>query len=145
MKKGYVLVSACLLGKNCKYNGGNNYNEQVIKYLKDYEIIPICPEVMAGFSTPRAPLEIYNDRLINNRGEDYTKDMQRACADIVKIINEKKTILAVLKARSPSCGKGEIYDGTFSHTIVCRNGLACEVVLKEGIKVLTEEEIGGKK
>lgn len=141
MKKTCILVSACLLGKNCKYNGSNNYSAKVAEFIKDYDVIPICPEVMAGLSIPREPLEICNNRLITKEGADYTKNMMQACDEIKKIINEKKPILAILKARSPSCGKGAIYDGTFTNTIVSKNGMACDVILKEGIKVLHEEEI----
>ena len=141
MKKGSVLVSSCLLGEDCKYNGQNNYNEKVVEYLKDYDIIPICPEVLAGFSIPREPLEICNCRLITKSGKDYTKEMDAACQTIIKIIKEKKPLFAILKARSPSCGKGEIYDGTFTHTIVSKNGMAADVILNGGIKVFTEEEI----
>lgn len=144
MKRPCILVSACLLGKNCKYNGSNNYNKRIEEYTKDYDVIMICPEVMAGLGIPREVLEIKDDHLITKEGKDYTKNMQDACDEIKKLIKERKPALAILKARSPSCGKGEIYDGTFTHTKVFKNGMACDVILKEGIKVLSEEEIEEK-
>ena len=140
MEKECILVSACLLGENCKYNGKNNYNENVINFLKGKRYIKICPEVFAGFSIPRLPIEILNGRVIREDGLDVTYKMDNGCKELEKIIKEHNPNIAILKSRSPSCGYKEIYDGTFSHTLTNANGKACECILKHNIKVYTEED-----
>ena len=99
-----VLVSACLLGIDCKYNGSNNYNIDVVEYVKKYNAIPICPEQMAGFTTPRIPIEILNGKVIRKDGIDVTDNMKKGCEELKKYIKLYSPVLAVLKARSPSCG-----------------------------------------
>lgn len=136
-----ILVSACLLGVDCKYNGGNNYNEKVIEYLKDKEVIPICPEIMGGLSTPRQPSEIIGDKVINKNNINVTKEYQKGASEtlkIAKLFNVKK---ALLKAKSPSCGKGKIYDGTFNNILTSGNGITTNLLEKNGIEVLTEQDI----
>ncbi len=139
-----VLVSACLVGNNCKYNGGNNKNEKIIEYLKDKEVILVCPEVMGGMDTPRLKSEILVNekdlKVINEKGEDvtsyFTKGAQialnRAIANNVKV--------AILKEKSPSCGVKQIYNGKFDGTKVDGNGVFTRLLLEKGIKVLTEED-----
>lgn len=136
-----VLVSACLLGINCKYDGFNNYNKQVIEYLKDHTIIPICPEQLAGFTTPRIPIEILDGRVIRKDGIDVTDNMKKGCEELKKFIELYSPSLAVLKSRSPSCGYKSIYDGTFTSKLTLGNGYACQLILDSNIKVLTEEDI----
>jgi len=136
-----ILVSACLLGVDCKYNGGNNYNDKVIEYLKDKEVIPICPEIMGGLSTPRPPSERVEDKVINNQNIDVTQEYTKGAEQslkLAKLFNVKK---ALLKAKSPSCGNGKIYDGTFTGTLIEGKGLTTELLETNDIKVITEQDL----
>ncbi len=136
-----ILVSACLLGIDCKYSGGNNYNEKVIEYLSDKEVIPICPEIMGGLSTPRPPSERIGDKVINNQGTDVTQEYKKGAEQalkLAKLFNVKK---ALLKAKSPSCGKGKIYDGTFNGILTNGNGVTVDLLESNGISVITEQDL----
>ena len=136
-----ILVSACLLGTNCKYNGKNNKNDKVLEYIKDKYVIPICPEVFGGLSTPRIASEIKGDKVINKEGKDVTKyfiDGAYKTLDIAKTLNIKK---AILKQKSPSCGCGKIYDGTFNNIIINGNGITTKLLKDNNIEVLTEDDI----
>ena len=136
-----ILVSACLLGVNCKYSDGNNYNEKVIDYIKDYEVIPVCPEIMGGLSTPRPPSEIVGDKVMNNIGVDVTNEYTKGAEEtlkLAKLFNVKK---ALLKAKSPSCGKGKIYDGTFTSTLIEGNGVTVDLLESNGIEVISEQDL----
>lgn len=136
-----ILVSACLLGINCKYSGGNNLNEKVLDYIKDYEVIPVCPEIMGGLSTPRPPSERIGDKVLNNQGIDVTNEYTKGANEtlkLAKLFNVKK---ALLKAKSPSCGKGQIYDGTFKGVLVTGNGVTVELLESNGIEVITEQDL----
>lgn len=135
--KDKILVSACLLGVNCKYNGGNNGADEIDEFLKDYEIIPICPEIMGGLTTPRCPAEQLGDKVITEEGVDVTKQYIRGaneCLYLAKKYNVKK---ALLKLRSPSCGYGKVYDGTFTHTLIEKNGVTAELLKNNGIEIIT--------
>lgn len=136
-----IIVSACLLGKNCKYNGGNNRNEKVIAFLKDKEYMALCPEQLGGLPTPRLPCERIKDKVLNNQGEDKTKAFYLGTQICMEKSKDKKIDLAILKAKSPSCGKGIIYDGSFSSTLIKGNGVFVDELLKEGIKIITEDEL----
>ena len=132
-----ILVSACLLGLNCKYDGDNNYSGEVDEFLKEYEIIPICPEIMGGLPTPRTPSERLGNKVITKDGRDVTKEYVRGageCLFLAKKYNVKK---ALLKLRSPSCGSGKIYDGTFSHTLVDGNGVTAELLKSNGLEIIS--------
>ena len=136
-----ILVSACLLGVDCKYSGGNNLNEKVLDYIKDYEVIPVCPEIMGGLSTPRPPSERIGDKVLNNQGIDVTNEYTKGANEtlkLAKLFNVKK---ALLKAKSPSCGKGKIYDGTFNGVLIEGNGVTVELLKKNGIEVITEQDL----
>ena len=139
-----ILVSACLLGINCKYNGNNNLNEKVLDYIKDKEVIPVCPEIMGGLSTPRPPSEIIGNKVFNNQNQDVTKEYEKGAEEtlkLAKLFNVKK---ALLKAKSPSCGKGYIYDGTFSSTLIEGNGITTKLLIENGIEVITEKDLEDK-
>lgn len=139
-----ILVSACLLGINCKYSGGNNQNEKVLEYIKDKEVIPVCPEIMGGLSTPRPPSEIINDKVMNNLNQDVTQQYKKGAEEtlkLAKLFNVKK---ALLKAKSPSCGKDYIYDGTFSSTLIEGNGITTKLLIENGIEVITEKDLEDK-
>jgi len=136
-----ILVSACLLGTNCKYNGKNNKNIKVLEYIKDKYVIPICPELFGGLSIPRIPSEIYNNKVIDKDGIDVTNyfmEGARKTLEIAKILNIKK---AILKQKSPSCGCGKIYDGTFTGSITNGDGITTKILKENGIEVITEDDI----
>lgn len=144
-KKIKVLVSKCLLGANCKYNGKNNFNQKIVDFLSDKEIIPVCPEELGGLSTPRKPCEIIQTggkiKVINKDGEDVTENFIRGAGLSLQEAVSRGADYALLKSRSPSCGCGEIYDGTFSHTLIHGNGVTAQLLIDNGISVKTEEEI----
>lgn len=140
------IISACLLGENCKYNGGNNLNEKVRAIAKGCNYIAVCPEVAGGCPTPRAPAEIRDGRVYNIQGEDLTDEFREGAAlelakarAIADRLGEEIE-LAVLKSKSPSCGCGQIYDGTFTHTLVPGDGIFAQLLKKNGIKIISEEE-----
>jgi uncharacterized protein YbbK (DUF523 family) len=146
-----ILVSACLCGVNCKYNGGNNLKPEILKLFKEGKAIPVCPEQLGGQATPRAPHEIVNgtggDVLDGNcrvLGPDYdddvTEEFIKGARETLKIAEECGAKVAILKARSPSCGHGSIYDGTFSGAKIPGNGVAAELLERNGIKVYTDED-----
>lgn len=136
-----ILVSACLLGIDCKYSGGNNLNEKVLEYIKNYEVIPVCPEIMGGLSTPRPSSERIGDKVLNNQGTDVTNEYTKGALEtlkLAKLFNVKK---ALLKAKSPSCGKGKIYDGTFTSTLIDGNGVTVDLLESNGIEVISEQDL----
>ena len=132
-----ILVSACLLGVNCKYNGGNNFSDEVMEFLKDYEIIPICPEIMGGLTTPRSASEISGNKVINNEGIDVTDNFKKGAVEALKLAKLLGVKKALLKRKSPSCGSGEIYDGTFSGTLISGDGITAKLLKENDIEVLT--------
>lgn len=139
VKKRYV-VSSCLLGHNCKYSGGNNRNEQLISFLKDKEVLCVCPEVLGGLSIPRASSEICGEKVINTNGEDVSEQFYAGALKALQKTLEFQADLAILQPRSPSCGKGFIYDGTFTKRLISGNGVFVKMLLEEGIEVKTCEE-----
>lgn len=132
-----ILVSACLIGTNCKYSGGNNYSEEVMEFLKDYEIIPICPEQLGGLPTPRPASEIIGDKVMNNEGTDVTSNYQKGAEEVLKIAQLLAIKKALLKAKSPSCGNGKIYDGTFSGILTTGDGITTKLLKENNIEVIT--------
>lgn len=140
-----IAVSACLVGKNTKYDGTNNYNQAVIDYLKDKEYILICPEVQGGLPTPRIPSEIVNGKVINKEKEDVTKQFVDGANKALAMLKKHNIDTVILKAKSPSCGYKQIYDGTFSGKIIDGNGVFAELAEQNGIKILTEKDIENKK
>lgn len=132
------IVSACLVGMNTKYNGGNNKNERIIEFLKDKEYITICPEVSGGLSTPRSPSEIVKDRVINKEGIDVTKEFNLGTNKEIERVKEFGATIAILKSKSPSCGLNYIYDGSFTSSLIEGDGVFVKELKKLGIKILTE-------
>ncbi|EMG31258.1 DUF523 domain-containing protein [Campylobacter showae] len=142
-----ILISACLLGENCKYNGGNNTDaipaEALDKLEQIYELIAVCPECMGGLTTPREPAEICtNGRVITKfSGRDVTDEFisgAQICADVAR---ENGCKIAVLKERSPSCGSGWIYDGSFTGRLVSGDGITAAVLKKLGVRVVGESAL----
>lgn len=136
-----ILVSACLLGVNCKYSGGNNLCPAVAALKDRYHLVPICPEVMGGLTTPRSPAERQGDKVINKEGTDVTAQYLRGAEEAAKLGEMFDCKIAVLKSRSPSCGCGSIYDGTFTGTRNPGDGVAAEHLKALGYTVFTEEDI----
>ena len=141
MKKQPVLVSACLLGVSCRYDGESKPCDDVIKLREKYILIPICPEVDGGLPTPRTPSERVGDKVLMRDGKDVTENYRRGAEYAREKAKEYNCTMAILKARSPSCGSGKIYDGSFSGTLIDRDGVCAELLKKNGISVYTEEEI----
>ena len=139
-----LLISACLLGENCKYNGENNYNEAAAALAERYELVPVCPELLGGLSVPRFPCERRGGRVLSNDpagAKDVTEAFQRGAQRCLEKALAEGIRLAVMKAKSPSCGSGEIYDGSFSHTVVSGDGVTAELLKKNGIQVISEKEL----
>lgn len=141
MKKEKILVSACFLHEGYKYSGGANINQKIIELQEKYEFILVCPEVFGGLPTPRAASEIVGDKVLSALGKDVTAnfiDGAEKALELARINGCKK---AILKGRSPSCGKGYIYDGSFSYKVIEGNGIAAKLLLENGIAVYTEDEL----
>ena len=136
-----VIVSACLLGRNCKYNGGNNYDKKVAAFLEDKEVIPVCPEELAGLGTPRTPMEIVNGVLINRDGVVVGGPVRSAVAKILEEIKAQDIECAILKSRSPTCGVRQVYDGSFTGTLVDGAGTLAQALIDAGYTVLDNEDI----
>ncbi len=133
-----ILVSGCLLGYNCKYNGDNNYNKEIASLGDEFEIIPICPEEFGGLPTPRKPSEQIGDKVMTEDGDDFTDNFRKGAEISLNIALKNECKYAILKAKSPSCGYGVIYDGTFSHTLKEGNGVASNLLSKNGIEIYNE-------
>ena len=138
-----VLVSACLLGIKVRFDGKSKANEELIEKLNNYEFIPVCPEVWGGLPTPRVPSEIINDKVINKDGIDVTDNYMRGAIETLELARKFNIKKAILKSKSPSCGKGKIYDGSFTGTLVDGNGITTRLLIENGIEVLTEDEFLG--
>ena len=135
-----VVVSACLLGENCKWDGGNNQNERVIAFCAGKEVIPVCPEVAGGLPVPRAPSEIREGRVTAKDGADVDAAFRMGAQKSLALCEGKTIELAILKARSPSCGKDCVYDGSFSGALVHGDGVFAAMLKERGIPVFTETE-----
>ena len=136
-----IMVSACLLGRNCKYNGGNNLDAKVVAFTEGKEIIQVCPEVLAGLGIPRVPIEIVDGVLRDQAGNDKDTAVRSAIAQILEQIRDEDIECAVLKSRSPTCGPRQVYDGTFSGKLVDGAGLLAQALMDAGIRVIDAEEL----
>ena len=141
MKKPTILVSACLLGVCCRYDGESKPNADVIKLRDSFTLIPICPEVDGDLPTPRTPSERVGDRVLMRDGKDFTANYVAGAKHALDRAKNFSCVAAVLKARSPSCGSGKIYDGSFSGILTDGDGVAAEMLKKAGVPVYTEDEI----
>lgn len=139
MKK--ILVSACLMGYECRYKGDGCKCEKVWELSKDNIVIPVCPEQLGGLSTPRLPAEIVDGKVIAQNGRDVTAEYNRGADFAVEIAKANNVDYCILKANSPSCGKGVIYDGSFSGAKTNGNGIAAQKLINAGFAVKTENEI----
>ena len=136
-----IMVSSCLLGENCKYNGSNNYNKNVIEFVKGHEVIAVCPEVLGGLSIPRNPAEIVDGVVMTKENESVDYEFRKGAEIALKQALDGQIDLAILQSRSPSCGIKQIYDGSFSGKLIEGKGVFAEMLSKAGIKIIDVEEL----
>ncbi len=137
-----ILVSACLLGVNCQYNGESDFTKELLEFLKSKgDFIAVCPEVLGGLPIPRDGAEIIGNKVKTVNGKGVTKEFLIGAEKVLKLAKENNVDLAILKAKSPSCGVGTIYDGTFSRKIIEGDGITAALLRKNGIKVMTEKDL----
>ncbi len=140
-----ILISSCLIGENVKYDGGNNaLHVTVLEQWKEQGIlVPLCPEVLGGLSVPRSPCEVLEGTttVLCKSGEEVSEAFAKGAQESLRIAKEEGVCMAILKARSPSCGKDIIYDGTFTSTRVSDSGITCKLLQESGITVFSEEEL----
>lgn len=136
-----ILVSACLLGINCRYSGTGIENEDALRLRESHALIPVCPEQLGGLPTPRQTAELLNGRVLGRDGTDLTARFEAGAGETLHLARLFRCSCAVLKSRSPSCGCGMVYDGSFSGRLVPGNGVVAELLLRNGVRVLTEEQL----
>ena len=136
-----IAVSACLLGKNCKYNGGNNYSERVARFLEGHEVLSICPEVLGGLPVPRDPAEIVSGVVKHKDGSSVDKEFRKGAEIALNKVIEFGAELVILQSRSPSCGLNSIYDGTFSGRTIPGQGIFAALLKERNIKALDVADI----
>lgn len=141
-----VLVSACLAGINCKYDGGNNYQEKIFEMVKKGEAIPVCAEQLGGLTTPRKPVRVRNvngkRQIIDEDGNDKTKEFEKGAQEILEFAKKLGITKAILKSKSPSCGSGKIYCGDFSKKdLIDGNGVLAQLLIENGIEVISSDDI----
>ena len=136
-----ILVSACLLGVNCRYSGKGELCQELQKLMKEHHLIPVCPAQLGGLATPRTPAERVKDRVVTQMGEDVTAQYEKGARETAGLAELFGCRCAVLKERSPSCGNGRIYDGTFSRQLVSGDGTAAALLKERGVRIFGETEI----
>ncbi|MBR3992963.1 MAG: DUF523 domain-containing protein [Anaerotignum sp.] len=139
-----IAVSACLLGHDCKYNGGNNRSQKVLDYIKGHEVIPVCPEVAGGLPVPRVPVELKDGRAINRNGEDVTDFFRRGVELTMEKLADQNIDLVILQPRSPSCGCKQIYDGSFTKTLINGKGMFAQALSDAGIPLMDGDDVPEK-
>lgn len=133
------LCSACLLGINCRFDGKTKANEKVLELAKKEILIPICPEVFGGMATPRLPAEVRDGKVFETDGTDVTEFFQKGAREVLKIAKLYGVKKAILKQRSPSCGNGQLR--MFNREIVKGNGITADLLIKNGIEIISEEDL----
>lgn len=136
-----LLVSACLLGYACRYDSKSKPNENVLALKEKFTLIPFCPEIYGGLATPRDPAERQGDRVVTKKHLDVTTAYQKGASEALKLAQATNCHYAILKEKSPSCGKGKIYDGSFQKKLISGNGITTELLLKNKIAVFGESEL----
>ncbi|PJA84162.1 MAG: DUF523 domain-containing protein [Candidatus Nealsonbacteria bacterium CG_4_9_14_3_um_filter_37_13] len=140
-KRKIILCSACLLGIKCRYDGKDKLNKKVIELSKKKILIPVCPEQLGGLSTPREPAEQKGKRVITKSGKDVTQNFKKGAKEVLKLAKLFGIKEAILKQKSPSCGFGKIYDGSFSGQLIKGNGVTAALLKRNKIKIITEEDL----
>ena len=136
-----VAVSACLLGENCKYSGGNNLNQKVLDFIADKDVIPVCPEVAGGLPIPRPAAEIIDGAVMNNQGQSVDREFRLGAQRCLAQLEGKQVELVILQPRSPSCGKDRIYDGTFSGILTNGDGIFVQLLKAYGYPIISADEL----
>lgn len=136
-----ILVSACLLGVECRYSGDGLLNPDVYKLKEKHNLIPVCPEQLGGLPTPRNPVEIKNGKVYDKNQKEFTEQFQKGAEEVLKIAKLLDCSVAILKSNSPSCGSGKVYDGTFQGKLIEGNGLTARKLKENGIKIYNEKNI----
>lgn len=136
-----IMVSACLAGVNCKYNGGNNLNEKVLRLMEDNEVITVCPEQLGGLPTPRVPSEICDGVVMTRDGRVVDQEFRSGAEKCLEIARREEPDLIVLQSRSPSCGVHERYDGTFSGTLTSGAGVTAQLLMENGFHVADVKDL----
>lgn len=142
MEKPCILVSACLLGMNCRYNGKGELNRQVLELSQNAALIPFCPEIYGGLATPRDPAERQGERVVTAAGADVTAQYKKGAEEALRLAKVFGCRAAVLKERSPSCGRGQIYDGTYTRRLISGDGVTAQLLEQEKIPVFGETSCG---
>ncbi|MBR0381260.1 MAG: DUF523 domain-containing protein [Eubacterium sp.] len=140
-KKKKILVSACLTGENCKYNGGNNRNKMILQMMRDHKIIPVCPEQLGGLPTPRLPSEIRDGLVTAKDGRIVDAEFRAGAAKCLEIAMREQPDLIILQPRSPSCGVKQRYDGTFSGILTDGPGITAQLLMKKGFRCIDVEDL----
>ena len=136
-----ILISACLLGCRCRYDGGSKPHPVTEELMKRHELVPVCPEQLGGLPTPRPPAERIGDRVVTKTGVDVTEQYCRGAEETVRLCRQLGCQAAVLKERSPSCGSYEIYDGTFTGVRIPGEGVCAQLLRENGVRVIDEEHL----
>ena len=136
-----IAVSACLLGENCKYNGGNNYSEKVADFIKGHQVIGVCPELSGGLPVPREPAEIVDGVVRTKNGASVDEAFRLGAEAAMKIIEENDIELVILQSRSPSCGTKTIYDGTFSGKLITGKGVFAQMLAERNFKTVDVSDL----
>lgn len=141
MREVKILVSACLLGENCKYNGGNNFNAAVAECVRGKEVLTLCPELLAGMGCPRTPIEIVEGVLMDREGNNVDAAMRIAVEKAMALLEEEEIQCAILQSRSPTCGVNQVYDGTFTGKLVPGSGIFARALQQAGYTVIDAEDL----
>ena len=136
-----ILVSACLLGVNCRYDGGSNDCPALKPLLQKHHLIPVCAEQLGGLPTPRVPAERRGDAVLTRDSRDVTAEFTAGAREVLRLAERFGCTIAILKAKSPSCGCGRIYDGSFTRTLTDGDGVCAELLQRHGIRVYTEQDL----
>lgn len=136
-----IAISACLLGEPCRYNQKSCPLKAALDLKKNHTLVPVCPEILGGLATPRAPSEISNGRVINTLGQDVTSAFEKGAQKALAILNKNSCELAILQQRSPSCGCGTIYDGSFSSKLIAGDGVFTKLLKSKGISVYSSDDL----
>lgn len=139
-KEQQILVSACLSGENCRWDGGSNLVPEIKALVDIGKAVPVCPEELGGLPTPRLPSERLGDHVLNREGADVTAEFRYGAEEALWICREHGCKVAVLKSKSPSCGKGLIHNGLFDGGLIPGIGMTAQLLMEDGIEVMTEDE-----
>lgn len=136
-----ILVSACLMGKPCRYNGTHCHNGAIESLARKYTLLSVCPEVMGGLRTPRQPCELRDGRVFTRDGQDVTGAFEAGCGKALALAREHGVTLAILKEKSPSCGTRQVYDGSFRDRLVPGSGMMTGLLRENGVEVISNEDV----